>query len=235
MTIADPRVTAGMAAQLALRGQLLGAGAKHLGWKCGFASAPARKQLGTSAPLFGFLTDRGLLPSGSSIAIEGWIGAVLEPEIAVHLGRDLPPGAGPDEIRESIAALGPAIEVADFDPSVTEVEAILSGDIFHRHVLLGPPDASHAGFQTAEVSAVVSSDGLEIARSSYPAALTGELVDTLGQLAAALRDCGERLRAGDIVIAGSLVRPIAVAAGSLYRAEIEPLGALEVRFQEGAR
>jgi 2-keto-4-pentenoate hydratase len=223
-----------MAAQLALRGQLLGAGARHLGWKCGFASAPARKQLGTSAPLFGFLTDRGLLPSGSSIAIGDWARAVLEPEIAVHLGRDLAAGAGPEEIRAAIRALGPAIEVADSDPAVTEVEAILSGDIFHRHVLLGSSDPSQAGLKTAEVSAVVRSDGVEVARSSYPAALTGELVDTIAELAAALEDCGQRLRAGDIVIAGSLVRPIAVTAGTLYRAEIEPLGALEVRFQEGA-
>jgi 2-keto-4-pentenoate hydratase len=223
-----------MAAQLSLRTRMLETGARHLGWKCGFASAPARKQLGTSAPLFGFLTDRGLLPSGASISIGGWTRAVLEPEIAVQLGNDLPAGAGPDEIRAAIAALGPALEVADSDPSVTEVEAILSGDIFHRHVLLGPPDASHSGLQTSDVSAVVSSDGVEIARSSYPAALTGELVDTLGDLAAALEDAGEELRAGDIVIAGSLVRPIAVVAGSLYHAEIEPLGALEVRFQEGA-
>jgi 2-keto-4-pentenoate hydratase len=223
-----------MASQLALRRQLLSGGARHLGWKCGFASAPARKQLGTSAPLFGFLTDRGLLPSGSSIAIEGWAQAVLEPEIAVHLGRDLPAAAAPATIRQSIAALGPAIEIADSDPSVTDVEGILSGDIFHRHVLLGPPDASRAGLRTEDVSAVVSADGVEIARSSYPAALTGELVDTLAQLAAALEDCGERLLAGDIVIAGSLVRPIAVAAGSFYRAEIELLGTLEVRFQEAA-
>ncbi len=223
-----------MTTQLALRRQLLGAGARHLGWKCGFASAPARKQLGTSAPLFGFLTDRGLLPSGSSIAIGGWTRAVLEPEIAIHLGSDLPAAAAPGTIRESIAALGPALEVADSDPSVTDVEGILSGDIFHRHVLLGPPVASRAGFRTEDVGAVVSADGVEIARSSYPIALTGELVDTLAQLAAALEDCGEQLRAGDIVIAGSLVRPIAVAAGSFYRAEIEPLGALEVRFQEAA-
>ena len=217
-----------------LRVRLLGSGAKHLGWKCGFASAPARKQLGTSAPLFGFLTDRGLLPSGSSVSIDGLARAVLEPEIAVHLGRDLRSGAGPDEVRASIAALGPALEVADSDPSVTEVEAILSGDIFHRHVLLGAPDASRAGLKTAQVSAVVSSNSGEVARSSYPAALTGELVDTLGELATALENCGQRLRAGDIVIAGSLLRPIAVSAGNLYRAEIDPLGVLEVRFQEGA-
>jgi 2-keto-4-pentenoate hydratase len=223
-----------MAAQLERRDQLLGAGARRLGWKAGFASAAAKERLGTTGPLFGFLTDRGLLPSGSRIAIGGWTRAVLEPEIAVHLGRDLAAGASTAEIRASIAALGAAIEVADSDPSVNEVEAILAGDIFHRHVFLGAPNARYAGYQTADVSAAVTADGVEVARSNEPAALTGELVETLGLLAAALEDCGELLRAGDVVITGSLLPPIAVAAGPLYRAVIEPFGALEVRFLEGA-
>jgi 2-keto-4-pentenoate hydratase len=223
-----------MAAQLARRDELLRAGARRLGWKSGFASAAAKARFGTTSPLFGFLTDRGLLPSGSSIAIGGWTQAVLEPEIAVHLGRDLAAGASTTEIRASIAGLGAAIEVADFDPALTEVESILAGGIFHRAVLLGAPSPAHAGYQTADVSAVVTADGTEVARSAEPAALTGELVDTLGLLAAALEECGEHLRAGDVVITGSLLPPIAVAAGPLYRAVIEPLGALEVRFLEGA-
>src|SRR3981081_3045464 len=82
MTIADPRVVAGMAAQLARRAKLLDSGVRHLGWKAGFASAPARERFGTTGPLVGFLTDRGLLRSGSSITVDGWTQPVLEAEIA---------------------------------------------------------------------------------------------------------------------------------------------------------
>jgi 2-keto-4-pentenoate hydratase len=223
-----------MAEQLKLRRRTLAGGARHLGWKAGFASAAARERFGTAGPLFGFLTDRGLLPSGSRIPIDGWTRAVLEAEIAVHLGRDLPAGAAPPEIRAAIAGLGAAIEVADFDPLLVDVEAILAGDIFHRYVLLGPPDAARTGLRTADVGVVVAADSAEVARSTDPAALTTELVDVLGQLAATLEECGERLRAGDVVIGGSLIPPMAVTAGPLYRVEIEPLGGLEVRFQEGA-
>jgi 2-keto-4-pentenoate hydratase len=230
--MADPRVAAGMARQLALRRQTLAGGAQHLGWKSGFASAAARERFGTAGPLFGFLTDRGLRPSGSSIPTGGWKQAVLEAEIAIHLGRDVPAGTAPAEIRAAIAGLGAAIEVADFDPQLVDVEAILAGDIFHRHVLLGPPDGSRAGLSTADVSAVVTADGAEVARSTDPAALTTELVVVLGQLAATLEECGEHLRAGDVVIGGSLIPPMAVTAGPLYRVEVEPLGGLEVRFRE---
>jgi 2-keto-4-pentenoate hydratase len=223
-----------MARQLTVRRQVLAGGAQHLGWKAGFASAAARERFGTAGPLFGFLTDGGLLPSGSSISIDGWTRAVLEAEIAIHLGRDLPAGAAPAEIRAAIAGLGAAIEVADFDPELVDVESILAGDIFHRHLLLGPPDPSRAGLRTADVGAIVTADGAEVARSTDPAALTTELVVVLGQLAVTLEEFGERLRAGDVVIGGSLIPPMAVTAGPLYRVEVEPLGSLEVRFTEVA-
>jgi 2-keto-4-pentenoate hydratase len=222
-----------MAAQLARRRQLIDAGARHLGWKAGFASAAVRERLGTTGPLFGYLTDRGLLAAGSAIVIAGWTRPVLEAEVAVHLAGDVPAGASPDEVRAVVAGLGAALEVADLDPSVLDVEAILAGDIFHRHVVLGPPDASRTGYPTAGVTAVITADGAEVAHSSDPVALTGEWVEVLQQLASTLEDCGERLRSGDVVITGSLVAPVAVKAGPRYRAEIEPFGALEVHFQEG--
>jgi 2-keto-4-pentenoate hydratase len=40
------------------------------------------------------------------------------------------------------------------------------------------------------------------------------------------------MRAGDVVITGSVVPPIEVAPGNALRAEIRPLGSIEVRFQE---
>ena len=39
---------------------------------------------------------------------------------------------------------------------------------------------------------------------------------------------GERLRAGDVVITGSIVAPVKVASGESVTAEIDPLGSLTV-------
>ena len=63
----DPRVIAGMRAQFAQRQRLLDAGARPLGWKLGLGTPAAMEKAGTTAPLVGFLTDRGLLEPGADV------------------------------------------------------------------------------------------------------------------------------------------------------------------------
>ena len=215
----DARIDAGMRAQLARREAMLASGRRHLGWKLGFGSPAAMQRLGTNAPLVGFLTDQSVLRSGAACAIGGWKRAMLEPEIAAHIG---PAG--------TIEALGAAIELADLDADIQDVESILAGDIFHRHVLLGPPDVSRAGGSVAGITARVTRDGEEIASTSELEALTGRVVENVRSAAATLERYGLSLSAGDVIILGSVVPPIQVAAGQTIRVQIAPLGELEVRF-----
>lgn len=198
---------------------MLASGSHHLGWKLGFGSAAAMQRLGTSAPLVGFLTDQSVLRSGATCSIAGWKRAMLEPEIAAYVGRD-----------GGIEALGCAIELADLDPDVQDVESILACDIFHRHVLLSAPDRSRAGGSAAGISVRVLRDGTEIASTSEPEALTGGITANLRSADATLKEFGAGLSPGDVVILGSTVPPVHVAAGQTIRVEITPLGELEVRF-----
>jgi 2-keto-4-pentenoate hydratase len=230
--MADDRVTKGMAAQMSMRRSQLASGAKHLGWKVGFSTPAAMERMGTTAPLFGFITDRSLVQSGSVLSIAGWTRGVLEPEVAVHLGSDVPSRADDAEVRAAIAGLGPAVELADLDPDVQDVEGILSGDIFHRHVLLGPVDRSRLGGSITGVEALVFRNGEKIAGGPGPADFSREAVVILRALAHELEANGEALRAGDVVITGSLVPPVKVGPGQTMLAQINPLGEIEVRFQE---
>jgi 2-keto-4-pentenoate hydratase len=227
----DLRVVSGMAAQMSMRRAQLSSGGRHLGWKVGFSSRAAKDRMSISAPLFGFMTDRSLLTSTSTVDIAGWIRAVLEPEVAVHLGSNVPAGADEAEVSAAISGLGAAVELADFDPDVQDVEGILACDIFHRHVLLGPVDRSRAGGSIAGIEARVFRDGEKVAGAAGPPGFPAETVVILQALAEALEANGEALRGGDVVITGSLVPPVKVSGGQVMRAEISPLGVIEVRFQ----
>jgi 2-keto-4-pentenoate hydratase len=66
-------------------------------------------------PVIGFLLDRALLPSGARVSIAGWRKPVAEAEIAAYIGADLSDGADRATVRSAIAAIGPAIELADMD------------------------------------------------------------------------------------------------------------------------
>ena len=227
----DPRISRGMKAQMQLRQELFRSGHKPLGWKVAFGSPAALERFRLRAPLVGFLTDRAQLDSGSALSLSKWTKPLAEPEIAVHLGKDLAGGTGPEEARAAIAALGPAIELVDvtMPPSPENIESVLACDIFQRQVVLGPSDASRAGGVLNGLMCRVLKNGAEIARTSDPEAATGKVIENLVQVARLVAASGESLRAGEIVITGSVIPPLEFAAGDRIDFHLDPIGSVSFR------
>lgn len=228
----DPRIARGMARQLTRWHERIKAGEKAIGWKVGFGSAEAMEKLGITAPLVGFLTDRAVIHSSKPLLLAGWTRPVAEPEIAVYLGRDLPRGASREAARAAVAALGPAIELADLDRAPDDVEAILAGNIYQRHVILGARDATRAGCVLDGLTVRVARGGTEIATTAQPQSCTEDLIDIVRHVADLLAAFGERLRGGQLVITGSVVPPLFVEPGEEVSFHLEPIGGVSVRFAE---
>ncbi len=109
----DPRIVRGMTAQFALRRQRLEAGDEPLGWKVGFGMPAQLKQFNITGPLVGFLTQNARIVPGNAVSLAGWAKPVAEPEVAVHIGRDVAAGVTPEAAAAAIAGISPAIELAD--------------------------------------------------------------------------------------------------------------------------
>jgi 2-keto-4-pentenoate hydratase len=184
----------------------------RIGWKVGFGSPAAMTRLGLERPLVGSLYAEGLLPDGARVPVGGWTKPLLEAEIAVWIGTG-----------GSIAGLGAAIELADLEFEPDDADRIVAGNIFHRHVLLGPVDASRASAEG--VTCRVLRDGVEVAATDEPEALTGKLDDVVA--AVADHAAGE-LTGGQVVIAGAIVPPFPAAPGERWTVELPPLGSLSV-------
>jgi 2-keto-4-pentenoate hydratase len=229
-TIDDPRILRGMAAQLGRRRERLDAGEQPLGWKVGFGAPAAMQKFAIKAPLIGFLTDQALVATGATVSLAGWSKPVAEPEIAVHMGRDLSAGADRDTVKAAIAGLGPAIELADVDRPPDDVEHILAGNIYQRGVIVGPCDASRAGGAVDGLHGHIARNGSAFAQTSDPQALTGDLIDIVRHVADTLAAFGQTLRAGQIIITGSIVPPLFVEAGEEIAFELDPLGSVSIRF-----
>jgi 2-keto-4-pentenoate hydratase len=233
MTSPDDRIQRGMRAQLDARARALAAGAKSAGWKIGFGAPRAMTVLGIDAPLIGFLMDRNVVRSGDRVSLAGWTKPLGETEIAVHIGRDLAGDVAPHEVVDAIADLGPAIELADLDRPPQDPEAILSGNIYHRHVILGPRDGSRAGARLDGWSGRVLRNGTEIAHVVDLEANTGALLGLVAHVAKTLAGYGERLRAGEVVICGSVIPPLELGEGDEEIAFcLDPAGGVcSVRFK----
>jgi 2-keto-4-pentenoate hydratase len=228
---ADARVDRGMRAQLERRRQAIAAGAKPIGWKVGFGAPAALAKFAISAPLVGFMLDRNVLASGATVSLAGWTKPAAEPEIAVEMSADLPGGGSRAAAADAIGAIGPAIELADVDAPPEDVETILAGNIFHRHVLFGPRDRGRKGGQIDGLHARVLRNGGAHADTTELEANTGKLVDIVCHVANQLAAGGEQLRAGDVIIAGSVIAPIFL--GGEDRAldyTLDPIGSVTVCF-----
>jgi 2-keto-4-pentenoate hydratase len=230
MTVIDERILRGMTSQFRLRQRRLVAGDEPIGWKIGFGSPAALEKMAIQAPLVGFLLDRALVPSGTIFAISDFKKPAVEPEIAVHMGADLPAGASRQTARQAIAAIGPAIEIADAVFPPDHVEEILAGNIYQRNLVLGDADSSRAGGVLDGLRARVLRQGKEVANTTNVQAITGELIDNVRHVADLLTEFGEILRAGQIIITGSIVPPIRLTQPEEIEFALEPIGTISVGF-----
>lgn len=227
----DERMLRGMAAQFAGRREMLGAGIEPLGWKLAFGSPAAMTRLRITAPLVGFLMRSALVPPGGKIFISDWAKPATEPELAVYLNKDLPPNSDRSAVIEAIAAVGPALEVADVDHPSDDIEGTLARNIYQRHVILGRKDEARAGGLIRDLTARVVRNGSEIANTNDLEALTGEMIDIVGYVADLLGKHGELLRAGQIIITGSITPPIWVGPGEEIVFDLSPIDTVSVHFE----
>ena len=177
---------------------------------------------GTTAPLVGFLTDRGLREPGSDdrdrrLGQADRRAGGRGPRRRRRAGRRATATRSPP----AIGGLGVAIELVDIAGG--EVEEILAGDIFHRHVLLG----AGRGASTPTTLRGEIRHGDELT----------EVDDPLGARRRPGRRrsptsrptsprSARRVRAGDVLITGSIVPALAVAPGDRLDYRLEPLGEL---------
>jgi 2-keto-4-pentenoate hydratase len=134
----------------------------------------------------------------------------------------------------AIKEILPAIELADFDPAPTpdNLDTVLAGDIYQRHVILC--GNTRAGASVAGLTSRVIRRGVEAARSTDPEALTGKLIDIVAHVANTLAVFGEKLSAGDVIITGSITPPVFIEPDEVELTHaLDPIGDVSVRFLPG--
>lgn len=226
----DPRIVEGLRRQLAARDEALGAGARHVGWKVGFGAPASLELMQITAPLLGYLTDTTVFGDGATFETDGWTRGVVEFEVAVWIGSDLGAGASDSEAAAAVAAVGPAIEVADVDLPVgpDSIPDIMAGDIFHRGVVFGTRDEQRAGLDISGLTARITLDANELANVTELEAITGAFPRIVSTVASTLASAGERLRAGDVIITGSVIPPVSVNDAGRFSFELSPYDPISV-------
>lgn len=200
-----------------------------IGWKVGFATAEQMASLGTDLPLVGWLSNDRVVRSGATVEIAGWTNPIVEAEIAVRIGRDLPLDCDRATAAASIDAITSAIEIVDIDGPTDDPRVMLAGNVFHRGVVFGAWDAERAGADLTGVDLSVSGAAVTV-EAVNPTAVLGDLVALVAGVARRLAQHGDRVRRGDLVITGAAVPPIQVRAGDEIAVTFSGLTPLSLRF-----
>lgn len=127
-----------------------------------------------------------------------------------------------------MASLGPAIELADVNFPPDDVESILAGNIYNRHVILGQTDSSRAGCNLNGLIGRISYNTEELPSITDLQAFTGDMIDIVSHVAALLFTLGERLHAGELIIAGSIIPPLWVEAKEIITYTLAPIDTVRI-------
>jgi 2-keto-4-pentenoate hydratase len=198
-----------------------GAGERRVGWKIGLNDARVQRALGISAPVIGYLTTATVLPDGAAHSLAGATRPAIEPEVALHMGED-----------GEITALGAALEVIDVDMPFEDVAAILERNVFHRGAALGPPVTGVTDLQglTARMTRDAGEDvDIDVGQAALDPAEVVRIVR------GHLRAIGDDLKAGDVIIAGSLVTAVPLAQDERIELEIDGLGSVALEIRSASR
>jgi 2-keto-4-pentenoate hydratase len=222
--------------QEALRDLLAADFGTPVGYKIGCTSAVMQHYIGIPHPCGGTVFARGVHASGASLRTADFVRAGVECEIAVRLASDLPASAAPftaEAVAQAIEVYLPAIEIVDDryeNWQTIGAPTLVADDFFAAGCVLGKPVARSSAPDLLDVIGRAVINGAEVSRGSG-ADVLGHPHHALAWLANHLAAGGNGLRAGQIVLTGSLVKTLWLNAGDTVTMDLSGLGSVAVDFR----
>jgi 2-keto-4-pentenoate hydratase len=207
-----------------------------VGRKIGLSSRANQEMFNIDRPAYGHLFESGIVPEGDPISMARLFHPVVEPEICFVLRDDLKgPGVDVAKVLAATAGIMPAIEIADWRYMGgfvgLKAQDLIADNCGAARVVLGGRLTPVADIDLRLVGLVLEVNG-EIVATGAGASVLGNPAQPVAMMANALARYDMGLKAGEIVISGSLTAAVPAEAGSSYRATFDRLGAVTVRFTE---
>jgi len=242
----DGDVDAAYAVQSAWVADQIAAGARVVGRKIGLTNPVVQAQFGVDRPDFGVLFESMACGPATQIDSARTLQPKIEAEIAFVLAEDLTgPMIEPAEVAAATAYVVAALEIVDsriagWDIGIVDTVAdngssglFVLGD---RRQRLDGLDLAECAMTLRRVGAGpdgAGQSGGEVVSAGTGASILGHPLAAVAWLAAAVRDHGRPLRAGEVVLSGSLGPMVAVAPGDAFHADITGIGQVSAVFAGG--
>lgn len=207
-------------------------GERVIGYKIGLTADRAREAFGHDAPVAGYLLESRLHPDGALIPTATLNAPHAETEIAFLIGADLPADATEEDLAAATRAVAPALEIIDsrWQGGASTLPLLLADNANAAAAVLGAPvplpNDLAAARSVLRIGAQQHQGQAEV--------VLGDPLRAVAWLARHLAARGSMLRAGDVVLSGSLNVPAPLGAATEVSAEIDGLGRVQARFAVSA-
>lgn len=209
------------------------AGERLVGKKIGVTSKPVQDMLDVRTPDFGFLTDVMAYASGAEMPISTrLIQPRAEGELAFRLARGLRgPGVTEADVLAATECVMPCFEVVDsrIRDWKIRIQDTVADNASCGLFVLGDAAVSPRSVDLTTCGMAVYKNGALLSTGAGAAAL-GSPIHCVRWLANTLGAFDIPLKAGEVILSGSLVPLEPVVAGDVMHLEIGGIGAASVRF-----
>lgn len=210
----------------------LRAGETLIGAKLGLTSVAMQRELGSTEPVFGWLTDAHLIDSAGLAAMDELIHPRVEPELVFIMKQDV---SGEDitaaDILDASDLVVGGIEILDprFEALTYSTNDVIADNVGCAGVLLGTDGVDPSRTDLKNVGCVFELNG-KVRSTTAGAALLGDPALGVAMFAKHLYERGRKIEAGWIIFAGSLTNSLPVRAGHRAHAGYSHLSSLEVQM-----
>ena len=209
------------------------------GFKIGATGRRMQDYLGIDHPCAGYMAAADLHGSGAALPYSGFRNLAVECELAVRLAADLPPApCTPEQACASVGEIFAAIEIVENrygSPPIGDVKAVgtptlIADQFYHAAAVLGAPPADWRSLDLVAIEGRALVDGAE-KNVGRGAELLGHPLRGLAWLAASpVAAAFGGLRAGHVVMLGSVTPPVWVNGPCAVEMRFEGLPPVAVRF-----
>jgi 2-keto-4-pentenoate hydratase len=209
---------------------------ESVGYKIGLTSKRMQAMCGIDQPIAGVVLGSRAHRCGASVASADYGRIGLEFEIAVRMASDLGAQAAPftaESVARHVGGEAAAIEIVDdlaAEYSELDVLSLVADNSWNGGIVLSEFRDTWPALDSA--CGIVRSNGAEVDRGHGRDAL-GHPFAPLAWLANHLARQGRFLRAGEVVMTGSLVTTRFPTSTEHYQFEVEGLGAVELTVDAG--
>ena len=227
------------AVQAALVQCKLTSGRTIRGWKIGLTSKAMQYALHIDTPDSGVLFDDMFFASGDTIPAGRFIQPRIEAEIAFIMKADLRvANMTRDDVLAATDYVSPVLEILDTrivrqDPengTLRTVTDTIADNAANAGLVLGTERHDPGSLDLRWVGVIVSRND-EVEETGLGAGVLNDPVTSVIWLANRLAAYGNLIRAGDVVLSGSFIRPIEASSGASTNADFGSFGKVLCHFQ----